>query len=56
MKLTAIMMLAVLAVPTMMSAQSIEPNAVISDGGGFKEADLRKMSLFGNVYFLGVSN
>lgn len=47
MKFTAIMILAALAVPTTVSAQSIEPNAVIVDGGGYSEAQLRKASLFG---------
>ena len=47
MKFTTIILLAALAVPMIARAQSIEANAVISDGGGFKEADLRKMSLIG---------
>lgn len=47
MKFAAIMMLTALAMPTTLSAQSIEPDAVISDGGGYSEAHLRKMSLIG---------
>ena len=47
MKFTAIIMLAALAMPTTLSAQSIEPNALIPASQGYSEEHLQKMSLLG---------